>query len=247
MRILLIRHADPDYSIDSLTERGWKEAQLLSERLVREDIKDFYCSPMGRAKDTLSFTLDKMGREAEILPWAEEFHAQVTLPYLDKPHGIPWDIMPRVWSEEKDFLSVETWHNNIIMNSNPEGISPPDRYEMVRKGVDELLARYGYRRQGGCFTSDGDGTRDTIALVCHFGSGCVILSCLLGISPVLLWHGFMAPPSSVTTIYTEEREKGYVSFRVNSYGDTSHLYAGGMDPAFAGRFCQRFCDEDERH
>ncbi len=247
MRILLIRHADPDYSIDSITEQGKKEAELLSDRLVNEDIKDFYCSPMGRARDTLAPTLKKLGREAEILPWSEEFNAKVIVPYQEEPRGIPWDIMPRVWSEEKSFYSVDTWLDNDIMRSNPAGISPADRYDMLKKGVDELLARYGYRKNGGCFTVEGDGTRDTIALICHFGSGCAILSYLLGISPVLLWHGFMAPPSSVTTVYTEEREKGYVSFRVGSYGDTSHLYAGGEKPAFAGRFCERFCDDFERH
>ena len=26
MRLLIVRHGDPDYSIDSLTEKGWKEA-----------------------------------------------------------------------------------------------------------------------------------------------------------------------------------------------------------------------------
>ena len=29
MKILIIRHGDPDYSIDSLTEKGWREAELL--------------------------------------------------------------------------------------------------------------------------------------------------------------------------------------------------------------------------
>jgi len=33
MKILIIRHADPDYSIDSLTETGWKEAKALTKRL----------------------------------------------------------------------------------------------------------------------------------------------------------------------------------------------------------------------
>ncbi len=247
MRILLIRHADPDYSIDSLTERGWQEAQLLSERLIHEDIRDFYCSPMGRARDTLSLTLEKLGRTAEILPWAEEFQTKVKLPDEERVRNIPWDLPPRVWSEQKSFFSVDSWLDNDIMGSNPEGITPTERYDMLKKGVDELLLRYGYLRQGNCFTADGDGTRDTIVLMCHFGSGCAILSYLLGISPVLLWHGFMAPPSSVTTIYTEEREKGFVSFRVGGYGDTSHLYVGGVKPAFAGRFCERYCDEDERH
>ena len=52
MKILIVRHADPDYSIDSLTEKGWREAEYLSERLSRLPVKAFYVSPLGRAKDT---------------------------------------------------------------------------------------------------------------------------------------------------------------------------------------------------
>ena len=38
MRILLIRHGEPDYSTDSLTEKGRREAELLAQRLSRENI-----------------------------------------------------------------------------------------------------------------------------------------------------------------------------------------------------------------
>ena len=33
MRFLIIRHGDPDYEKDSLTEKGWREAALLADRL----------------------------------------------------------------------------------------------------------------------------------------------------------------------------------------------------------------------
>ena len=33
MKLMLIRHAEPDYTIDSLTEKGRWEAELLSRRL----------------------------------------------------------------------------------------------------------------------------------------------------------------------------------------------------------------------
>ena len=33
MKLLLIRHGDPDYTIDSLTEKGHREAQLLAEKM----------------------------------------------------------------------------------------------------------------------------------------------------------------------------------------------------------------------
>jgi probable phosphoglycerate mutase len=56
-----------------------------------------------------------------------------------------------------------------------------------------------------------------------------------------------AAPSSVTTVVTEERRKGVASFRMSSFGDISHLYAGGEEPAFAARFCECYDNEDERH
>ena len=69
MKILIIRHGEPDYSIDSLTEKGWREAELLSRRLAPLGIRDFYVSPLGRAQDTARPTLEKTGKKAETLPW----------------------------------------------------------------------------------------------------------------------------------------------------------------------------------
>ena len=60
MKLLIIRHADPDYSIDSLTEKGRREAELLADRLCRMEIAAFYVSPLGRAQDTASYTLKRM-------------------------------------------------------------------------------------------------------------------------------------------------------------------------------------------
>ena len=34
MRILIVRHGDPDYEKDSLTPKGFREAELLAERFV---------------------------------------------------------------------------------------------------------------------------------------------------------------------------------------------------------------------
>ena len=59
MKLLLIRHGDPNYDIDSLTEKGWKEAALLAERMAKLKIRTFYVSPLGRAKDTASLTLHR--------------------------------------------------------------------------------------------------------------------------------------------------------------------------------------------
>ena len=90
MKIIFIRHGEPNYEIDSLTEKGWREAELLSKRTAKWNVTDFYCSPLGRAKDTASFTLKNAGREAEILPWLREFDAPSWTRRLENAgfHGI---------------------------------------------------------------------------------------------------------------------------------------------------------------
>ena len=57
MRILLIRHGDPDYENDSLTEKGRREAHMLASRLINERIDYIYTSTMGRAMETAKPTL----------------------------------------------------------------------------------------------------------------------------------------------------------------------------------------------
>jgi probable phosphoglycerate mutase len=56
-----------------------------------------------------------------------------------------------------------------------------------------------------------------------------------------------AAPSSVSTIVTEERRKGYAYFRMSSFGDISHLYVADKEPSFAARFCEMYDNMDELH
>ena len=65
--------------------------------------------------------------------------------------------------------------------------------------------------------------------------------------PMVLWHGCVAAPSSVTTLTTEERRQGIAAFRMSAFGDISHLYANNEPPAFAARFCEAYGNKDQRH
>ena len=47
MKLLFIRHGDPDYEHDTLTEKGHREAALLAEKLCKIPIDEFYMSPLG--------------------------------------------------------------------------------------------------------------------------------------------------------------------------------------------------------
>lgn len=49
MEIWIVRHADPDYEHDSITEKGVREAGLLADRLAKQDFDAAYCSPYGQS------------------------------------------------------------------------------------------------------------------------------------------------------------------------------------------------------
>ncbi len=241
MRILIIRHGDPDYSIDGLTEKGKVEVQLLAKKMVKEKIDAIYCSPLGRARLTAQPTADAKGMEVKVLDWLREFdYAPIKLPYADRPQ-CAWDLLPEFVATEKNIYSPSEWLEcDFIKNSDV-----PTAYANVVKRLDELLLSHGYERDGYNYKAKRP-NHDTIVLVCHFGLTAILLSHLLNCSPYTIWQHVVSAPTSVTTLYTEERREGIASFRAPSIGDISHLYAGNEPPAFAARFCECYTD-DTRH
>ena len=231
MRILLIRHAEPDYKVDSLTPKGRTEAELLSRRLIRYNIRDFYMSPLGRAQDTAAYTLQKLNRKAETLPWLHEFMGSYPDPVSGKRRVVAWDVLPRIWTEFPDVMDFRTWYRSPVF----DGGNVQKIWQQTVDGVDELLLRYGYRKDGPVWKCDKN-EDFTIALFCHFGISMAVLGYLTDISPMVLWHRTLCCPSSVTEIVTEERIRGEVSFRVTKLGDLTHLEAAGEKRSTAGLF-----------
>lgn len=240
MKLIFVRHADPDYEKDSLTEKGFVEAKLLADRLSKMDIDYFYTSPLGRAKTTASFTLEKMGREAKVLDFAEEFKGKCIRPDVNR-EIICWDWLAQDWTKEPVFFDKDKWHQAESF----KGTNVYEEYSYVTGEFDKFLASHGYVHKDGFFEVK-KANHDTIVIFCHFGITCVFLAHLLSISPMLLWHGVVAAPSSVTVLTSEERCEGKAYFRMSTYGDISHLYVAGEEPAFAARFCECFTD-DTRH
>lgn len=66
MRILFIRHGDPDYANDTLTGKGRREAEALAERAEALDMGECYVSPLGRAQATAAYSLEKLGKRQRL-------------------------------------------------------------------------------------------------------------------------------------------------------------------------------------
>lgn len=230
MKLVFVRHGDPDYVHDSLTERGKIEAGILSGRITKLNVRDFYCSPLGRARETAAYTLEKIGRNATIFDWLQEFPGYI----IDEQTGkrrIPWDFMPRDWTGKPKLYDREKWLSEPVMQTGDVA----EVYARVCAGIDGLLSKYGYIRDGGMYRTRG-GNKDTLVFFCHLGITFAIMAHLIGLSPVMLWQGFFVAPTSVTTLVTEERISGEVFFRCTGLGDISHLYEAGVEPSKSGFF-----------
>lgn len=221
MKIILIRHAEPDYSIDSLTKKGWKEAEILAERIRKLNVKKFYVSPLGRARDTAKTALKGTGIEPEVLEWIREFEGRCPDP-RDGHLRICWDLLPGDWTRYEEMYDRNNWVNSPIYKDTNIG----DAYEKVKKGLDALLLRYGYRREGNYYKVEKTND-DTIVIFCHMAVSLLIVGYLTGIAAPLMWHGFFAAPTSFFEIETEERADEIAYFRIRALGDYAHLYAAG--------------------
>ena len=242
MRLLFIRHGEPDYQKDSLTERGWKEAKLLAKRIAPMDIKEYYCSPLGRAKDTANPTLALAGREAEEMPWLREFWPKILRPDKKGDRAISWDWWPNDWTPDDRYYSYDTWHETEIMK---EG-RVYEEYRKAADGIDRILAEHGYVHEGKIFRAVKP-NHDTLCFFCHYGITSVLVSHITHVSPMIFWHNFVMTPTSVTSLNTEEREEGTAIWRIDQWGDTSHLYKHNMRPSFAARFRETYDDPDDFH
>ena len=238
MKLLFIRHGDPNYAIDGLTEKGQREAALLADRLCREEITAVYCSTMGRAKLTAQPTLDRLGITAEYCEWLREFGYVYVDPPYERGCHLCWDQLPFYMSENPELYSPTAWREHPVMQAAGAG----EAYDAVCAALDGVLEAHGYRRCG-CHYEVLEPSHKTLVFVCHYGVSGVLLSHLLNCSPFSIWQNACTVPTAVTTFYTEERQEGIASLRCTGLGDVSHLYAGGEEPSFSARFCECFSDK----
>lgn len=239
MRLLIIRHGDPYYPTDSLTEKGIREAELLSQRLCLESIDSVYVSPLGRARMTAEPTLLKTGLKPVVCDWLQEFPVGVKKGFRTKyrtDDRCAWNMPPEMWTGIADIYHPEKWRDADLYKDS--GIV--ERYDLVCSEFDALTAEHGYVKDGGLYRIKVgyENRRETLAFFCHMGLGNLLLAHIMGLSLPAVWHTLFLPTSSVTTIFMEKHfdDRPIAHARLISVGDTSHLFAGN-EPVSPSGLC----------
>ena len=226
MKITIIRHAEPDYENDTLTAKGFKEAEFLGEYLKDEKIDFIYSSPLPRAKYTADGIVKYNNTKTyKVLDFLREFE-----PFM-------WDRLPSYLASDSRLYDRDKWLEVDFMNDPLIA----KNYSLVKSEFSKLIKRHGYSKNG-VYYDVFSANHDNLVFTCHFGLGSFLLSELLNLPVNAVVNHTCAVPSSITTVVTEEREKGKAIFRLLSFGATPHLKANGENPSFMARFDEVYGD-----
>ncbi len=235
MKLIFVRHGDPDYAHDDLTEKGKREAALLAKRVKtwEKDITEIYLSPLGRAQATARYCLNELGDvKTTTYDWLREFAPEGIKNEKGEVKHVPWDYLPTHWTDMPTMYNKDTWTETPMF----EGSNIKEYYGMVCDGIDGILAKYGYKRKGNMYTTEKEKDDTVLVFFCHLGVSLAIISHLINIAPTMLWQNFFVAATSVTVVGTEERVPGTAAFRVERLGDTNHLNVGGEPVSRAGYY-----------
>ena len=225
MRIILVRHGDPDYEKDCLTELGHKQAKVAAQRLLKEDIDEVYSSPHGRAKQTAGYFLEASGiKDCQILDFIREirFGTEEEL-YNNKWN--PWLGVQALIREGKDLQSAD-WREYPVFKDNLATVDA----DKIGDETDKWLAGLGYVREGLYYRNTssagaaGAGKEKTIAIFCHGGASAAFLARVLNQQFRYLCGALLHFPHTTITVLKFDDTPGVLTLPIiELMNDSRHL------------------------
>lgn len=163
MNLYFIRHAEPDYEHDTITQAGHGQAEKLAEYYAHLKVDELYHSSMGRAALTASYLAKKWNMEAKSIDWARELK-------WGKANGdaydamSPWSLKDKIIETTQSYPKGEDWKDLPDLQED-QLVSD---YEIHCKALDKFLADHGYVREGQGYKAVAPNDK-TIVIVCHGG------------------------------------------------------------------------------
>ncbi|MBP5248378.1 MAG: histidine phosphatase family protein [Lachnospiraceae bacterium] len=219
MRLIFVRHGEPDYAKDCLTGTGRVQAECTAKRLHDEKIEAIYSSPMGRAKETASYTAHDHGLDINVLDFMHEINwgAKENAEGL-KYNGHPWTLASEFRSDTATGKTDLPWKEHPYFRDNV----CMDYFTLIGSGIDALFEKYGIVRENGMYRSK-NGFDGTIALFAHGGSGAVMFSYVLDLPFPFVLTSMPYGVCSVSIVNFETQPSGIAIPRIELFNDMRHL------------------------
>ena len=177
MRIVFVRHGEPDYANDCLTAVGKVQAEQAALRLREEGIEEIWSSPLGRAAETAKAASGVLGLPVKTLDFMQEVHWGSTDGEPIFADGHPWEIVDEMARRGID-LNRNDWRDTPYFRTN----RVLEYVNRVEKGIDEWLAGFGYIREGNYYRHTAEEQEHrTVTLFSHGGSSCAAIGHILNL------------------------------------------------------------------
>ena len=225
MLLYIVRHGHPDYVTDSLTDRGWLQAEAVGKRLAKTGIDQVYSSPMGRAKQTAEPTCRLLDLPCHIEPWAHEVQEERL---TEEPYGKPTSVtmVQNTYYRENGGIDLPYDRAYEAVGFRSSGMK--EAVARLEEGGRDFLERLGYKEENGVYRIL-KANDDKVALFCHSIMARAWISTLLHIPIHMMWSGFHYTHTGVTVLEFRNNEDGFTAPKCLCYSDMSHLYAHGPD------------------
>ena len=226
MLLYIVRHGDPDYSTDTLTERGKLQAKAVAKRMQASKIDRIFSSPMGRARQTAEPSCKLLGLDCNIEEWAHEIsNKDLYTPYPDGVEKSITYVQNTYYRENGNlFRSYEDTYG--CPGINQAHVKEP--VELIEKHGYDFLERLGYKFDGENFHILRK-NEERVALFCHAAMARAWISVLFHIPLHIVWASFSYTHTGVTVIEFANNENGLTAPKCLCFSDMSHLYAEGLD------------------
>ena len=225
MLLYIVRHGDPIYSTDSLTDRGRLQAEAVGKRLYHSKIDRIFSSPMGRAMETAEPACRLLGLEKNIEEWTHEIQSERLTPFPDGKLKSITNVQNTYYRESGN---IDLPYERAYECSGINQTQMKSAVEYIEEHGKEFLERLGYKEENGVYRILRK-NEEKVALFCHSAFARAWLSVLLHIPLHMMWASFVYTHTGVTVLEFKNNENGVTAPQCLCYSDVSHLYAENLD------------------
>ncbi|MGD9909899.1 MAG: histidine phosphatase family protein [Candidatus Izemoplasmatales bacterium] len=221
MIFIYIRHGDPIYDPDSLTDLGKDQAEDVAKYLLKYGADKLYSSTSNRAILTAKPSAEILGKEIWPLDFASEYHVWDKLTF-ETPTGKEWlfklsEIKELFHSKEMIDLGYEWYKHPTFVNKSYE-----EEIKRIQTESDHFFDSLGYQHLGNGKYKIIQETDDKIVMFAHQGFGLAFLSLVLGIPYPHFCTHFNLGHAEITIIEFKN-ECGYSYPKVKTLCYDGHL------------------------
>ena len=222
MLLYIVRHGDPIYNPDSLTELGKKQAEAVAKRLAQHGIDKIYSSPLIRAQQTAEPTAVLTKKEIVVNPFFSENNA-VKYFWDTRKEKNGW-LMNTMRNELRS--TVKKYGENWFNDPRFEGVPVKEGRDYFLEQSDKFFESLGYKHDHeNCRYTTENPSEERIAVFCHEGFGLSWIATILDIPLPIFWANFGLSHSNVTIIHFGGKD---CTPKILSHSNDSHIYKEGL-------------------